>query len=527
VPAGHAGSRPFRAFLGPEGARPGVRGKLVLLALLIVVVVSFGFTFLQLRLTRGWVEEDLRERAVLFAREIAATIGDRREFESGPLLRQQIQRITEVRRSVLQLDILRFEPHGTSVVASSHPERRLAFTQADGEQTRRGRVVSRLVTRPDDRFWEVLAPITLEGAVAGGVAVTFSLERADLLSARIGAWSLALTAVSVVVMGVLMSLAVGWVVNRPIRRFMDAIGRVRRGDSIAVVEVVAGDEFGVLAHHFNEMMARIHDFNDELQTRVKEATLELEGRYQEVERLRELLFAMQRDLGRAERLALSGRIMAEVAHEVGTPLHSVAGHLELLRQDLPPALLSESVARRLDIIEGQLARVTEIIAQLLDLTRRVPREPAPVDLNRLVRDTAELVRPGIARAGLTLHVSCAAGVPAVLGDGRQLQQVVLNLLTNAMDATAPGGSVRVVTRPHDEAPAVELEVTDTGRGIPADQQRRIFEPFYSTKGPGRGTGLGLFISAQIVREHRGRIEVQSQEDRGATFRVRLPAVETP
>ena len=509
----------------PRGARLNVRGKLVLGTLLIVVVVSFGFTFLQLRLTRGWVEEDLRERAVLFAREIAATIGDRREFDNGPLLRQQIQRIMQVRRSVLQLDILRFEPAASVVVASSHPERRLPFTHADAGQTRKGRVVSRLVTRPDERFWEVLAPITLEGEVAGGVAATFSLERADVLSARIRVWSLALTAASVLLMGALMSVAVGWVVNRPIQRFMDAIQRVRRGDSIAAVDVVAADEFGVLARHFNEMMARIHDFSDELQTRVKEATHELEGRYQEVERLRELLFAMQRDLGRAERLALSGRIMAEVAHEVGTPLHSVAGHLELLRQDLPPALLSETVTRRLGIIEGQLARVTEIIAQLLDLTRRVPGEPAPVDLNRLVRDTAELVRPGIARAGLTLDVACDAGVPPVLGDGRQLQQVVLNLLTNAMDATSAGGRIRVVTRAHAEAPPVELEVSDTGRGIPADQHRQIFEPFYSTKGPGRGTGLGLFISAQIVREHRGRIDVESREGRGTTFRVRLPAAE--
>jgi len=115
----------------------------------------------------------------------------------------------------------------------------------------------------------------------------------------------------------------------------------------------------------------------------------------------------------------------------------------------------------------------------------------------------------------------ASGLPPVLGHASQLQQVVLNLLTNAMDATPPGGRVLVVTQARPGQ--VELEVTDTGRGIPAGQQEHIFEPFFSTKAAGQGTGLGLSVSAQIVREHQGRIEVTSTEGRGTTVRVLLPA----
>jgi signal transduction histidine kinase len=308
---------------------------------------------------------------------------------------------------------------------------------------------------------------------------------------------------------------------------MAAIARVRDGDPTATVRVSTADEFGVLASHFNEMLARIHQFNDELEAKVKEATAELDRRYQEVQRLNELLFRMQRSLSHAERLALSGRIMAEVAHEVGTPLHSVAGHLEILRKDLPPDLLSEDIRRRLGIIESQLTRSTEIIAQLLDLTRRSPGEPGPVDINQLIRDTADLVRPGLATAGLTLQVVADPGPPTARGHSTQLQQVVLNLLTNAMDATPAGGRIELITRTFLAQGQVGVEVSDTGCGIPLVHQKQIFDPFFSTKEPGRGTGLGLFISAQIVRDHQGRIEVESVEGRGSTFRVFLPAAGGP
>jgi two-component system NtrC family sensor kinase len=315
------------------------------------------------------------------------------------------------------------------------------------------------------------------------------------------------------------------VVDRPIRAFVGAIARVRAGDTTATVRVSGADEFGVMAQHFNDMMERINQFSDELQLRVKEAVAELDQRYHEVERLNEQLFAMQRQLSHAERLSVSGRIIAEVAHEIGTPLHSVAGHLELLRQQLGPHLLTADMARRLDIIETQLGRMTDIITQLLDTTRRSAGNPELVAIGRIVQETSELVRLGMAAAGIRFRVTGAAELPFVHGHGRQLQQVILNLLTNAMDATPRGGSVEVVTATRADLGQVVLEVRDTGQGIPPAHRAQIFEPFFSTKMPGRGTGLGLFISSQIVRDHKGVIEVESEPGRGSTFRVVLPVVE--
>ena len=500
--------------------RLGVRQKLILLSIAVMIVISFGFTALSLRLSQGWVEEDLKDRAIAFAREIAATIGDQHEFESGRLLQEQIQQILQIRQNVSQLDILAFDGAGARVVATSHPERRLPFARNDLGTTRRGEVVSRLIER--DRYWEVMAPITLAGRVAGAVACRFSLERPDRLASRIRIWALALTAASVVVTGFLMHLAIRHVVDRPIRRFVNAIARIRAGDTGAIVQTTSADEFGVMAQHFNQMMMRINQFNDELQVRVKEAVAELDQRYHEVQHLNEQLFDLQRRLSHAERLSVSGRIVAQVAHEIGTPLHSVAGHLELLRKELPADLLTEETLRRLGIIEIQLARVSEIITQLLDLTRRSAGDPGPVDVGHLVREAVELVRPGMSAAGLAFQVRQATELPRVHGHVGQLQQVILNLLTNAMDATPPRGVVEVVTRAVPERGEVVIEVRDSGHGIAFAERKQIFEPFFSTKAPGRGSGLGLFISSQIVRDHEGMIEVESEPGRGSTFRVVLP-----
>jgi signal transduction histidine kinase len=148
-----------------------------------------------------------------------------------------------------------------------------------------------------------------------------------------------------------------------------------------------------------------------------------------------------------------------------------------------------------------------------------------VDVNPLVRETVELARPAIAQHQLAIEVATAPALPPVHGRGHQLQQVILNLLTNAIDATPPGGRLHVATRVRGSE--VELEVRDTGRGIPESERRRIFEPFFSTKAAGRGTGLGLFVCSQIVREHQGRIEVASVEGQGSSFRVLLPTAAPP
>jgi signal transduction histidine kinase len=502
--------------------RLAVRHKLVLLAAVILVGVSFVFLAIDLHLARRFVEEDVQGRVIAFARVLAASISTRHELESGAALQHQVARIRGAREDVLQLDVLAFVPQGgVAVVATTDAERRLPFTWQDTAGVRQGRVASRL--GEGGRYQDVMAPITLDGAVVGAVVARFSSEPAERLAGRIRTAGLLFTGTAVVVMALLMTVAVRYVVDRPVRHVVAAIDRLRAGDAAATVPVATDDEFGALARHFNELMARVRRFNDELQERVREATGELDRRYRQVQQLEALRFELQRRLAQAERLAVSGRVMAEVAHEVGTPLHSVAGHVELLRRDAEGQLGADA-ARRLAIVEAQVLRVIEIIARLLDLTRPPAGETRPVDLNGLVGEVAELAGPALSAAGLDLRLGLAPDLPAVEGQRDQLQQVTLNLLTNAMDATPAGGTVAVTTRAVPESGEVELAVSDTGPGIPPADRDRIFEPFFTTKPAGRGTGLGLFVTGQIVRDHKGRIELVSPAGGGARLVVRLPAL---
>jgi two-component system NtrC family sensor kinase len=502
-----------------------VRSKLVLSTLILLVVVSFAFTAASLYFSEHLAEDDLRRRAIAFAREVAATIGDRRELEDRQGLEVQIRRIIEARPNIRNVDFLALpDPDGwPHILASSDITWRPPLSPAQLQDLRRGRVITRLVVESRRRRWETIAPIVLQGSVVGAVAADFSLAPADEQRAQIRATSLAITGASVLVAVLLVGLVVRRVVHMPIHRLLEVIRRVERGDRDARAPVTRQDEFARLAAHLNRMLEELGRASEAQEERVRQATAELADRYAEVRRLNELLFQAQYRLRHSERLALLGRTMGTVAHEVGTPLHSIAGHLELLRQELPSELLAGSPARRLAIIDSQLARVTETIEQLLAASRRPAGARTPVDLPASLREVLDLVSPGI--AGARVEVRSELGlVPPVSADAAQLQHALLNVVTNALDAMPAGGVLRIRTdvERRDGQPWALVRVSDTGGGIAPDHLKRIFEPFFTTKELGRGVGLGLFITQQIVRDHGGDIDVETSAEGGTTFSIALP-----
>ena len=505
-----------------------VRGKLVLSSLVLLVVVSFAFTAASLYFSERLVEEDLRERAITFAREVAATIGDRGEFENARLLHSEIRRIREARRNVRNIDFLALDDGEgwPRIVASSDPEWRPALTSSQVRDLRRGGVLARLVERADDRHWEAVAPIALDGAVVGAVAVEFSLANVDRQLVRARRTALAITGGSVLVAVALLGLVVRRVVHAPIRELLHVIDRVERGQRDARAPAARRDEFGALASHFNGMLERLARASAAQEERVRQATAEVAERYAEVRRLNEGLFQAQRRLRHSDRLALLGRTLGMVAHEVGTPLHSIAGHLELLQQELPPPVLEGSAARRLAIVHSQLRRVTETIEGLLAAARRPAGTRAPLELDAVVREVLDLVGPGVAAAGVEVERK-AGPAPRIEGDGSQLQHALLNLVTNALDAMPGGGVLRVETgaEHRDGREWAFVRITDAGTGIPPEQLKRIFEPFFTTKEPGKGSGLGLFITEQVVRDHGGAIEVESIPGHGTSFTLAFPGAD--
>lgn len=265
------------------------------------------------------------------------------------------------------------------------------------------------------------------------------------------------------------------------------------------------------------LLERINRFNQDLQIRVAEATQELATRNEALRRANERLFDVQRQLGQAQRLATMGQLAATIAHEIGTPLNSVSVHLQLLARS--PGL-TEQDRQRLVTIDGQIRRLVQTVQERLALTRGEARRLEPTDLNDLVRSITDLMAPILAAKGIACGFAMEGRLPNVQADGHQIQQVLLNLLTNAVDAMPTGGSLRVETGMAGNT--VFLRVADSGPGIPPEARARIFESFFTTKGQGKGTGLGLAICRQIVEAHRGTIEVTDTPGGGATFEIRLP-----
>jgi signal transduction histidine kinase len=337
-----------------------------------------------------------------------------------------------------------------------------------------------------------------------------------------------------IVLGVAVGVrfAVSQIILRPLRRLLEGITAVGKGDLSRVILAERDDEIGVLAGRFNAMTGSLREAREEGE-RAATARLGLEAR-----------------LRQSEKLATIGQMAAEIAHELGTPLNVIGGRARALAKkaeravEAAPATTQSiepgDVVKNATIIGDEVSRITKIIRQVLDFSR--PRGPTVtrVHLGAVVADALEFLREPIRRQEIQVEVHTMPAPPEVPGDPDQIQQVCLNLITNAIHAMPEGGTLRVSTEcvvrrkgGLDLAPPAEyavLVIADTGPGIPEANREKIFEPFFTTKDEGQGTGLGLAVSHGIVKDHDGWIEVESPAGGGAVFRVFLPcasATEAP
>jgi PAS domain S-box-containing protein len=230
-------------------------------------------------------------------------------------------------------------------------------------------------------------------------------------------------------------------------------------------------------------------------------------------RLRDQLFQQ-------EKMVLIGQIAASVAHELNTPLGTVLLRTQMMQQQMHDGGdLSD-----LKVIESETRRCRNIIDSLLGFSRRSEGVWTRTNVDSLITDSLSLIKNDLAIKGLTVETENGHKDAIILADGNQIQQVLLNLVTNAADAMSRGGRLRITTRllHEQDNDMVEIQVIDNGCGMDQDVLGRAFEPFFTTKGRGKGTGLGLAICRRIVEEHRGEIHISSRPGRGTTVSVRLP-----
>ncbi|CAN5379176.1 hypothetical protein BH23GEM4_BH23GEM4_01670 [soil metagenome] len=302
--------------------------------------------------------------------------------------------------------------------------------------------------------------------------------------------------VGIGVAALLSALLLGWIVSRivarPTQALVEATTHLAQGDFEAPLPPASSDEIGQLARAFGEMRSAVR----EREARLRSAQAEMIHR---------------------EQLAAMGRLVAQLSHEINNPIYNIQNCLEALDRRGDPG---DPNREFLELAQEELTRMAALTRQLLDQSRPLPDSAAPLDLNAVAKRVLALVRPELERRGVASRLALESELPEVVAHPDALQQVLANLVENAMDAMPGGGTLTVGTR--SEAEAVEVWVEDTGGGISDEHLPHIFEAFYTTKPGIRGIGLGLFVSEGIVRGHRGRLTVESVPDRGSRFVIRLP-----
>ncbi len=495
--------------------------KLTLLLLLAVAVVMIGFGYLRTQEERQRLIAEFQQEVLILGSALKLTaehaLRDRQPQDIQQLLTEMVGEPNPVDRILILDRRLQDISSAASPIAPA-----LTVPRAELEQVlATGRPLVRYVdAQPRPAAYAILPLHTRRGSIIGlleVVRVATHVQRQ--IEAVVYDQVLRLSLLSLTIALVIwLTVRIG--IRRPVGQLVALSLSFGRGDLSQRIPLRRRDEIGRLASAFNRMA-------EDLQAARHKLLEEAQGRLD-----------LERQVLQAQKLAAVGRLASEVAHEIGTPLNIISGRAESIQKRLPE---EHPASRHVAIILRQIERISGIIRQLLEYTRPRRLELRPVEVGPMLDRTADLLEPLARRRQVQLVVRTADRLPPILADPDQLQQVLLNLVTNALDATAAGGQVRLtadaetsepppadadgpahIVRGGTNGPCVTLRVADTGCGIESEQLQRIFEPFFSTKGREEGTGLGLPIVEDIVRSHHGAIRVQSLKDRGTTVSLFWP-----
>ena len=356
--------------------------------------------------------------------------------------------------------------------------------------------------------------------VLGVLDTNVSLAAADLAVAQHQGQLVIFTAAAILIVSLFSTWLIWVTVHKPVRRLAEGTRHVAQGDLDYLLPETGQDEIGSLAVSFNHMTQELKKAQAEnlqwtqtLEDRVRQKTGELERAY--------------RSLTQSEKMASLGKLAAVVAHEVNNPLAGILTYSKLLSRMAGKGFnenqrLSEA-KNYLHLIEGESRRCGGIVKNLLTFARQTPINPQKNDLNEIVERCLLLIGHQMALQNIELEKSLEPHLPPLYCDTGQVQQALLVILMNAIEAMPQGGRLSVQSAYDPTRRLGRVVVTDEGPGIPPEVLSRIFEPFFSTKSEeGRGTGLGLAIALGIVQQHGGNIEVVSTPQKGTAFTVLLP-----
>jgi two-component system, NtrC family, sensor kinase len=355
--------------------------------------------------------------------------------------------------------------------------------------------------------------------VLGVLDTDLSLAKADAQLKVSSARMLYYTGGAMLMVAVLSWLFVWRVVAKPIQALEKGTERLSQGELGYQIEVQSHDEVGDLAHSFNDMSLQLRGANEEIVNWARTLEDRVEQKTKELQRAHDHVLHV-------EKMASIGKMAAVVAHEVNNPLSGILTYAKLLSKWVGTGQTAhekrEEAMQCLDLIAAESRRCGDLIKNLLSLSRTSPMNVQSVDLHAVINRCLMLVRHQLELVGVELQLKLADDLPLVHCDPAQIEQVLLALTMNAIDAMPRGGTLWIETRLSSNKSEIEIIVRDDGAGIAPDVLAHMFEPFLTTKESGRGVGLGLAISRGIVERHNGRIEVESEVGRGTTFTITLP-----
>lgn len=355
--------------------------------------------------------------------------------------------------------------------------------------------------------------------ILGVLDTHLSLARTDQQLAQ-GTWQmLAYDGIAMAGIALLTWLFIRRMVDRPLKQLQAGTVRLSQGELGYQIDLRSKDQIGDLAASFNSMSVQLREASEQtvswaltLEDRVEEKTRELKRAHDEVLHV--------------ETMASLGKMAAVVAHEINNPLSGILTYSKLIKKwierDQASREKKEEAVQCLDLIAAESRRCGDLVKNLLGFARSFPMNVQPTDMNPVVHQCILLVRHNLDHAGIQLHQNLAEALPPLQCDPSQIEQVLLAVIVNAIDAMPRGGNLWIETSLAADGNAVSISVRDDGAGIAPEVLAKIFEPFVTTKEHGHGTGLGLAVSRGIVERHSGKISMQSELGKGTTVTITLP-----
>jgi signal transduction histidine kinase len=505
--------------------RLSLQVKIIGIIAATVMVVLGVSTLIATFLTRDPVEGELYRKALSQARQTARQMASPDALGRPDILIPALRQLQHDSPGIVQADVY-IHDQSHRLVATTNPQAQhleldnIPNVESYNEYYRPNEGQESVETE-NRKAWIISTTIGAQGQPIGCLILTVSRSALNAVTWDLVLRNLLLMLASFAVVVLVIHFFFLRAVRRPVKEMIRVMESAESGQLDVRARLQSWDEIGLLAAHLNRMLRRLENFSKELGRKVEEATGEVAHRNEELRRINKELFETQKNLARSERLAVAGQLAASLAHEIGTPLNSISGHVQLLARRKSN---DEATARRLLVIEKQVENIVRTVRQLLSWTRKYELKLELVDLRRVLEDSVLLASPVLELRRIRVQMSLARNCPQIYGDSGYLHQVFLNLINNSTDAMPRGGDLSIKLSPpaSDEAREVEVVIADTGTGMARETLAHIFDPMFTTKQIGTGAGLGLAICDQIVRQHAGTIRAESEAGHGTTFTIRLP-----